>query len=66
MSKKRKFDDGGVLWEPIRQDWQRLLESSEKADILILVKSETGDDIMLKVNLEITCLDITMNLSSKQ
>ena len=66
MSKKRKFDDGGVLSEPIGQDWQRLLESSEKADILILVKSETGDDIMLKVNLEITCLDITMNMSSKQ
>ena len=48
MSKKRKFDKDDVLSEPIGHYWQRLLESSEKSDILILVKSEAGD-VMLKV-----------------
>ena len=50
MSKKRKFDKDDVLSEPIGHYWQRLLESSEKSDILILVKSEAGD-VMLKVYL---------------
>ena len=50
MSKKRKSDQNDVLSEPIGHYWQRLLESSEKSDILILVKSEACD-VMLKVYL---------------
>ena len=42
-----EFD--GVLSEPIGHYWQNIFETGERADVLVCVKDENGDDVLLKV-----------------